>query len=146
MPGVSATGRRGSHKSPLAAARGAAELILLSASQRVLASPLGTVEGGENWATAADELASLTLAVQSTITTGKAEIGTSSNSYLRQRLLDEIEAEVLNEQGEALTDPLALESLLKALNSVRSELAAGDEQSFQAPFSGPQGSELVAEI
>ena len=121
--------------------------LLLSAAQRVLIDSFDGDSVAGNWTSAADELASLTMAVQTAIATGEPGIRERPSSQLRQLLLDRLEAEILSEQGRGnLADVHSLERVLEALEQVRSALLLDPDDLVKVPFSGPRGSELVAEI
>jgi signal transduction histidine kinase len=149
MPSTPTTQRSGDPtESPdTGAAIGATDLLLLSAAQRILTDPLANGEHAEGWADAADELASLTLAVRSTIATGKPDADGEPNALLRQKLLGLLEAQILREQdGGGPTHARSVEGVLHALEHVRHTLPGEVEDRIAEPFSGPAGSELVAEI
>ena len=121
--------------------------MLLSAAQRVLGDSLANSNDTTNWAEAADELASVTLAVQAVVATGKHELGSAGSEYF-QRMLARLESEVLKDEDvSSATDFLSRQQVLDALQQIRTAVSQG--QTFRAAakhFSGPEGADLVAEI
>ncbi len=123
-----------------------ANSVLVSAAQRVLAESL---DGGlEAWADTADELASLTLAIQAGASERALPREEGSTSHLRRRLLAQLEAEVTQRQHEPerfYDDDLTRE-LVSALDQIRHLGERSASTCTDPDFSGPLGNELVAEI
>jgi signal transduction histidine kinase len=106
--------------------------------------------GGDDWVAAADELASLTLAVQATAATGRPHIEGTKGVRLRRELLERLEAAVARKEvddGSTVADPTSLEGLTAALAQVRQAVEAEDDEAqIESDLSGPNGLELISEI
>lgn len=125
--------------------------VLLSAAQRVLSESVANADDSVDWAATADELASLTLAVQAAAASGEAGVNGGSDSKLSQRLIALLEAEVQKAEGtvpseEPLAEALSIDGTLTALRRVRSIVDATHDSSPEPGLAAPDGLELVSEI
>lgn len=121
---------------------------LLSAAKRVLTDSLGTARGRAHWSEAADELASLTLALQAAAAKQKPELKGETAPGLRNTLLKLLEDELMRDPslaGEALMDR-AVEDVVAAVDEVRHAMVLDGDARVEELLTGPAGGELVAEI
>jgi signal transduction histidine kinase len=120
---------------------------LLGAAQRVLKESVGAPGNADDWVAAADELASLTLAVQATAATGEPQLA-KKGTQLSRHLLDRLEDAVVREEVDAaaVSTPTSLDGVVAALAQVRQALEADGAGEIEADLSGPNGLELVSEI
>ncbi|MGD8700619.1 MAG: HAMP domain-containing sensor histidine kinase [Gemmatimonadales bacterium] len=128
----------------------ASKEILLAAAKRVLRDTVSSMSSTRDWATAAEELASLTLAVQTAMADGELDLGETSGRDLRRRLLYELESAVRREGSKPLRvvrgeDP-DLQRVLAALQEVRQAVDGDEETSVEDQLSGPNALELIAEV
>jgi two-component system sensor histidine kinase TorS len=114
---------------------------LLTAARRVLEQWQGSVTYGADWASVADELASLTLAVQGSESTPARAAHPSVRRELLSRLRTEIEERLLSDGAESSTD-----ALTEACERLRAPLGEGDEPELELELAGPAGLELLADI
>ncbi len=123
---------------------------LLSAAQRVLADKFGSARGSAHWSEAADELASLTLALQAAAPDRKTWRETATEPGLRRTLLKLLENELVRSGQpthgeEAMTEPGAGHPV-SALDSLPQDRAPAGDTQIDDFLTGPDGGELMAEI
>jgi len=120
---------------------------LLSAAQQVLADSIKDQDATTHWSDAADELARLTLAVQSAVWNQDPRLGSAERPQLRRTLLQRLETELIRKRKseEATPDP-DYGNMVSAFDRVRHALESDDVENVEDLFSGPVGGELVAEI
>lgn len=120
---------------------------LLSAARRVLSDSVE--EGGEdpNWMAKADELASLTLAVQARAASGSRGEPSTRPNALRSSLVAKLEEEVAKDRSTDADSP-SMRGVVDALGEMRRSLdaAAKTDDEPEDLLSGPQVLELVSEI
>lgn len=120
---------------------------LLLAARRILSDPVEDPSDDPNWVAKADELASLTLAVQARAASGKTSAPPGSATPLRRSLVAKLEREVAKDRSEDVDSP-AIRGIVVALGEMRQSLEAPVESSDDTDelLSGPQVLELVSEI
>jgi signal transduction histidine kinase len=124
--------------------------ILLAAAKRVLRDSVSSMSSTRDWASAAEELASLTLAVQTAMADGELDLGETSGRDLRRRLLSDLEGSIRREAAKPMRvvrgDDPNLQRVLTALEEVRQAVDGDEEASVEDQLSGPNALELLAEI
>jgi signal transduction histidine kinase len=124
--------------------------ILLVAAKRVLRDTVSSMSSARDWALAAEELASLTLAVQTAMADGELDIGDTTGKGIRHRLLSALEAAIRREAPKSVRvvrgDDPNRQRVLVALEEVRQAIEGDEEASVEDQLSGPNALELLAEI
>jgi signal transduction histidine kinase len=124
--------------------------ILLAAAKRVLRDTVSSMSSARDWALAAEELASLTLAVQAAMADGELDISDTTGKGIRHRLLSALEAAIRREAPKSVRvvrgDDPNRQRVLVALEEVRQAIEGDEEASVEDQLSGPNALELLAEI
>jgi signal transduction histidine kinase len=124
--------------------------ILLVAAKRVLRDTVSSMSSARDWALAAEELASLTLAVQAAMADGELDISDTTGKGIRHRLLSALEAAIRREAPKSVRvvrgDDPNRQRVLVALEEVRQAIEGDEEASVEDQLSGPNALELLAEI
>jgi signal transduction histidine kinase len=124
--------------------------ILLAAAKRVLRDTVSSLSSTRNWAVAAEELASLTLAIQTAMADGELAFSETSGRALRRSLLSDLETAIRREASKPMRivrkDEGDLQRVLAALEEVRQAVEGEEEASVEDQLSGPNALELLADI
>lgn len=115
---------------------------LLSAAQRVLIESLLNADDVGHWADAADELASLTLAVQAAAADQDPKLEGGTTPDLRRNLLKLLEDELLRDSS---SDHGAEDAVVSATGNLRHALEPHGDAAVNH-LSSPDAGELLAEI